>query len=561
MPLRARHHCNICDRRIRRFLPYRGGWSALPPLSRNLKIVGSDVENFECPACGCHDRERHLLMYLKAAGLLETMKGARILHLAPEHHLQRFIGDAAPGEYVLGDLCPSRPGIEQVDLQDVPFPDAYFDFVIANHVLEHVQDDGRALGEIVRVLRPGGHAILQTPYSPVLTRTFEDAAIDTAEACLHAFGQEDHRRLYGRDIVERIASYGLSPRVQYHSTLLAGVDPARHGLNREEPFFLFQKGPQAPEPAAGPQESARNCGPMAQEATGTLPLLSILCITYNHERYIRQALDSFLMQEVRFPFEIVIGDDCSTDATVQVIEEYQAKHPGIIKLLPSRFNLGMTQNFRRAMKACRGRYIAICEGDDFWEDATKLAKQVKFLEGNPGYVITYHDAQVLDKSGHRGGLQLPVELQCDSTPDELARTRPISTLTVCFRNLLDDIPAEFNHVPALDLCLWSLLGQFGAGKYMPEIKPAVYRVHDGGVFSTQTRRNRLRMTACTYLCLAQFHENRGNGCLGGYFAFEAASIIGGQLETPSQRRLVRNLVGAIWHQAKARIAGVVRRYA
>lgn len=550
LPLRARRYCNICDRRIRRFLPYRGGWSSIPSFVRSLKIVGSDVENFECPSCGCHDRERHLLMYLRASGLLQKMKGSQILHLAPERHLQCFVEAAVPNAYVLGDLCPSRPGIERIDLQDVRYPDDHFDFVIANHVLEHVQDDGKALAEIARVLRPGGHAILQTPFSPVLIRTFEDAGIDTAHGCLEAFGQEDHRRLYGRDIVARFASHGLMPRVQSHASLLGGVDPQRHGLNAEEPFLLFQKEVQATKGAlAGAQY-----GVTRPRATGEEPLVSIHCITYNHERFIAQALDSFLMQKAPFPFEIVIGDDCSADGTVKLVEVYQALHPGLIKLLPSPVNLGITQNFRRTLKACRGRYIAICEGDDFWVDPTKLAQQVQFLEDHPGYVMAYHGARILDGLGGPGTLQLQPELRRDATPDELVRTRPISTLTVCFRNVLDDLPAEFNHAPVLDLCLWSLLGQFGAGKYMPDIEPAVYRVHDGGVFSMQSERNRQRMTARTYLCLAQFYERRGDDRLAEHFAYEAAACVGEQLDSAAQRRLLRVMAGALWHKARGRIS-------
>lgn len=207
------------------------------------------------------------------------------------------------------------------------------------------------------------------------------------------------------------------------------------------------------------------------------------------------------------------------------------------------------------MKACRGRYVAICEGDDFWGDKNKLATQVDFLERNPGYVITYHDAYVMGELGKLDALQLPSELQRDATCAELARTRPISTLTACFRNVLPDIPSEFNHAPVLDLCLWSLLGSFGAGKYLGGIQPAIYRIHGGGIFSTQSERNRLRMTARTYLCLAQYHENRGDHDLGGHFAFQAVAIICDQLPARRQVKLIRNLIGGFWDRARARALG------
>lgn len=240
-PFGARYRCSICDRHVQRFLPYRGGLADVPPLTRQLGVVGSDVENFACPVCGCHDRERHLLMYLRASGLLPLMQGARILHFAPEHHLQKFIRATTPAEYVLGDLYPAQPGVRKIDLQAIQYPENHFDFILANHVLEHVQDDMQALQEIYRVLRAGGHAILQTPYSSVLTHTFEDTGIQTEQACLHAYGQEDHRRLYGQNIVEHFENSGLRSLVKTHFQLLPSVNHAQLGVNPAEPFFLFKK--------------------------------------------------------------------------------------------------------------------------------------------------------------------------------------------------------------------------------------------------------------------------------------------------------------------------------
>lgn len=241
IPIRANHHCCICGSRVQRFLPYRRGHLSVPPLLQQLSMVGSDVENFECPACQSHDRERHLLMYLNASGLLSRMGGARILHLAPERHLRRYIRAVTPAEYVLGDLFPANPDVQEIDLQAVPYPEGNFDFVLANHVLEHVQDDHQALREIFRVLRPGGYAILQTPYANGLTNTFEDPSIRSEQACLQAYGQEDHRRLYGQDFVRRVESSGLHSEVAAHTKLLPEVIAAREGVNPAEPFMLFQK--------------------------------------------------------------------------------------------------------------------------------------------------------------------------------------------------------------------------------------------------------------------------------------------------------------------------------
>lgn len=241
VPVGAGCLCCICRRRVRRFLPYRGFWSGKPPVLADAGVVGSDIENFECPACGCHDRERHLFLYLQASGLLDRMNGARLLHVAPEMHLQRVIGQTAPREYVLGDLYPTRAEVRRVDLMDIDCPDASFDLVIANHVLEHVGDDGRALREILRVLRPGGQAILQTPYASRLPCKFEDASITSEGARLQAYGQEDHCRLYGADFPDFIVAFGFVAMTATHADLLPDVDPGRMGVNAQEPFLLFGK--------------------------------------------------------------------------------------------------------------------------------------------------------------------------------------------------------------------------------------------------------------------------------------------------------------------------------
>lgn len=241
IPFGAKCQCNICGRRVQRFLPYRGGWADVPPLIKQWSVVGSDVENHECPACGCHDRERHLLMYLKSLGLLLVVQGKRVLHLAPERYIQRFIAESMPREYVCGDLYPTHANIQQIDLQAIPYSSEYFDILLANHVLEHVQDDIKALQEIFRILSPGGYAILQTPYANDLSQTFEDKTIQTGAARLHAYGQEDHLRLYGRDIFNRFQACGLHAAVTTHHDSMSDIDASVFGVNVEEPFFLFRK--------------------------------------------------------------------------------------------------------------------------------------------------------------------------------------------------------------------------------------------------------------------------------------------------------------------------------
>jgi len=222
-------------------MSYRGGRRNVPGLMRELDGIGSDVDNFSCPRCDCHDRERHLMLYLQAVGLFSALKDSTVLHFAPELRLSERIAETRPSRYVKCDLYPRSPDLVRVDMLAIPFADESFDFVVANHVLEHVDDDLKALGEIRRVLKIGGHAILQTPYSQKLHHTWEDAGIADERARLQAFGQEDHVRLYGRDIFDRFCAAGLTSRVRQHADLLEHVDAAECGVNLREPFFLFQR--------------------------------------------------------------------------------------------------------------------------------------------------------------------------------------------------------------------------------------------------------------------------------------------------------------------------------
>ncbi len=233
--------CCVCNKNVGRFLSYEGGWESVPPLARSLDAIGSDPDHFSCPRCGSHDRERHLVLYLTALNLFEEMRDAAILHFAPERWLSGLIAAQHPSKYVRADLFPSAPDIEKIDMLDIPSADNSFDWVIANHVLEHVPDEMIAIAEIWRVLRPGGYALLQTPYCNGLKHTFCDEGISQPEARLQAYGQKDHVRLFGQDIFKKITSSGMTSCVADHLQLLPYIDADYYGVNVKEPLMLFRK--------------------------------------------------------------------------------------------------------------------------------------------------------------------------------------------------------------------------------------------------------------------------------------------------------------------------------
>lgn len=130
-------------------------------------------------------------------------------------------------------------------------------------------------------------------------------------------------------------------------------------------------------------------------------LVSIVCVTYNHEPYLRKALDGFLMQKTNFPIEIILADDCSTDGTSAICDEYAAKHPELVRCIHSERNVGGVENERRAIEAAKGKYIATCEGDDYWLDVRKLQKQVDFMEAHPEYSVTWTRYEKFNQADNR----------------------------------------------------------------------------------------------------------------------------------------------------------------
>lgn len=258
---------------------------------------------------------------------------------------------------------------------------------------------------------------------------------------------------------------------------------------------------------------------MARWRDRQVPLLSIICLAYNHAAFIRETLEGFLRQETDFPFEVIVHDDASTDGTAAIIADYAARYPSVIRPIYQRENQYQKGvPFSTALFAqAAGKYIAYCEGDDYWTDPQKLQIQVDFLEAHRDYVMTYHDAFMFNSRGVVRSPHLQGRLRRDASSRELKQARPVSTLTVCFRNLVHELPPELHGVEVLDICWWSLLGAYGKGKFLAEIKPAAYRVHEGGIFSMRSSKQRIRMSMHAYYCLARYYQRIGDASLYEYF--------------------------------------------
>lgn len=208
-------------------------------------------------------------------------------------------------------------------------------------------------------------------------------------------------------------------------------------------------------------------------------------ITYNHESFIREVIESTLMQKTNFSFELVIGEDYSTDNTRNICLEYQKKYPNKIKILCPKKNLGMIANFKATLNACKGKYIALCEGDDYWTDSYKLQKQIDFLEANPEYVMCFHKAEIKQEIAYNSSSKLTYKpanlLKQDITTEDLIKEWLIPTASVVFRRQhLPPFYEWFYKVISMDIPLLTLIADKGKVRYIPDIM-SVYRKHEGGI--------------------------------------------------------------------------------
>lgn len=215
------------------------------------------------------------------------------------------------------------------------------------------------------------------------------------------------------------------------------------------------------------------------------------------------------MQKCNFAFEIVIGDDCSTDRTLQICVEYQKAHPNKIILLSRYKNLGLIENFFEGLNHCRGKYIATCGGDDYWTDPKKLQKQFDFLENNPDYVIAYHDSIMIDGNDKLiAESEVGQNNQRDFTAEELQKGVFISARTICFRNVLELNKSDYKKVFNEDYFLFAILGEYGKGRFMSDIQPAVYRILNQGVWSSLSEIQRQIAKISTLKSLEKYYRKQ-----------------------------------------------------
>ena len=224
-----------------------------------------------------------------------------------------------------------------------------------------------------------------------------------------------------------------------------------------------------------------------------IPKLSVVVLAYNHEKFLCQALDSVLSQEVDFDYEVIVGEDCSPDGTRRIVQAYAQRYPDRLRPLYQPRNVGMGPNFQACLAACRGQYIALLEGDDYWTDPRKLHKQVAWLDAHPDFSLCFHPVADLHEDGSR-----PTAVPRAFAQDVyefadllLPIYTVVSTGAMVLRNAGPPWPAWLFTVKPIDFPLVVLCAERGKVKLLPDVM-GVYRIHPGGIWSGTPRHLNIR---------------------------------------------------------------------
>jgi glycosyltransferase involved in cell wall biosynthesis len=256
-------------------------------------------------------------------------------------------------------------------------------------------------------------------------------------------------------------------------------------------------------------------------------LVDILMTVYNHEKFIADALNGIVSQKTNFNFRLLIGEDCSTDSSRAIIEEFRVRYPMIVFPFYREKNMGAYRNSELLFKEMKSKYVALCEGDDYWTDPNKLQKQIDFLEAHPDFSICFHRVYDLEAGKALTLSTLNTgETSQDYTINELASgTVMMHTVSVVFRNYFaDGLPDWFVHSPAGDYTLHMLNAAHGKLHYFPE-PMGVYRKFVG-IWGTQAYASKQLNWYKTLKYLVAYFDKPGNEViLQGLRRQQAASLV------------------------------------
>lgn len=230
--------------------------------------------------------------------------------------------------------------------------------------------------------------------------------------------------------------------------------------------------------------------------------VSVVLLTYNQEPYIQQSLDSILCQKFSGTWEIIIGDDCSTDATFQLIQSVKSPQSNLITSYSNDLNLGLARNFEKGILKAKGKYIAYLEGDDYWTDQLKLQKQFNLLEENPEFILTFHNFITIDESDRLVSDKklFDKNLQRNRSKKDMITGCLIHQNTMMFRNVVKEFPFGFFIAKNHDTFFIAYLSNWGEAGYV-KCEPMHYRIHNDSLWSSLSQMNKNFNSLLTYLII------------------------------------------------------------
>jgi glycosyltransferase involved in cell wall biosynthesis len=386
--------------------------------------------------------------------------------------------------------------------------------IFMRHVLEHNTDWSRILANAVASFRRRMTLVIFTPFGET-TRVIATSATVTAFPMPDiSFRKEDltahfHWLKYFEESLTTDTQYGVE-HVFYIEKSLEPDEGEGKCIDRQ----LF---PKACEPSPSEYQGQRETRAegadgsthvgvdpeptVAACGTAVVPKLTVVLTTYNHERFIGQAIDSILAQETRFPFNLVIIEDCSTDRTREIVIQYQLAHPERIRLVLSDVNRCDNVAFMREVEQAAGEYVALLDGDDYWTSPHKLQKQVEYLDRHLECAISSHNALMVYDDGSRDPRNTnPPNQKETSTLEDLFEGRLVHTATVVVRKAsVGRFPAVYGQEKNGDWAMFLLAARKGTIGYIDEIM-AVYRLHAGGFWTGISAAEQQRR-------IVQFYEN------------------------------------------------------
>ena len=233
-------------------------------------------------------------------------------------------------------------------------------------------------------------------------------------------------------------------------------------------------------------------------------MVSVCMTTYNQERYIGEAIESVLRQETSFPIELVIGDDCSSDNTTAICEEYAELYSNVFVHTHGKNRKGLARNLAAIWAECKGKYIAIFEGDDYWLSVNKLQAQVDYMEAHPEWAMCFTTTMVRDSDGNERVFPYPIDYPDTLNISTIIRHNIIANCSVMYRaGIVPHLPHWMKQLPYCDIALHCLHAQHGPIGFVPDVV-SVYRLHNESAFEHLSFMERVNMSTAVYKAMGQY---------------------------------------------------------